>query len=309
MKFRLELPDELKFITNSRKPVKASSERLDGKLCLITGATSGVGYEVAKRLSEFGCRIVMIARNPEKAAKTCSELEKISGLKAEHLIADFSKLEEVSRAAETVLSRYPKIDILINNAGVHMTHRTLTSEGHETAFCVNHLASFMITYILLERMKESAPSKIIQVNSEGHRFNGLRLNDLAWAKRRYFGLQGYGAAKTAQLLTMWEFNDMLKGSGVTINAMHPGAVKTMIGENNGGLYRFYLHNMVWPFLKDPKISGQAVHYLASHPEIADITGKFFNLTHEEIPAPHATDRAKGKEVFRISLGLTKLDNG
>jgi NAD(P)-dependent dehydrogenase (short-subunit alcohol dehydrogenase family) len=190
-----------------------------------------------------------------------------------------------------------------------MTTRKLTEDGHETAFCVNHLATFLITSLFLKRMIESAPSRIINVNSEGHRFNGLKIDDLTWAHRKYRGLQGYGASKTAQLMTVWEFNDLLRDKNVTINAMHPGAVKSNIGQNNGKLYNLYSRYLVQPMLKDPKISGEAIYYLASSPEMNGVSGKFFNLTNEEAPAPHAMDRATGKEIFRISKELTQLDHG
>jgi NAD(P)-dependent dehydrogenase (short-subunit alcohol dehydrogenase family) len=306
-KKKFELPDELKFITNARLPQKHSAESMDGKVCVITGTTSGVGYQAAVRLAAAGARIVMMVRNRQKAELLCKEIALLSPYPAEYYLADFTRLNQVRKAAEEILAAHPKIDVLINNAGVHMTTRKLTEEGHETAFCVNHLASFLVTSLFLKRMISSAPSRIIQVNSEGHRFNGFRLDDLTWKNRRYRGLGGYGASKTAQLLTVWEFHDLLQGTGVTINAMHPGAVRSNIGHNNGKLYNLYSRYLVQPMLKDPSISGDAIHFLASSPEMEGVSGKFFHLTHEEIPAPHAMNRELGKEVFRISKELTHLD--
>jgi NAD(P)-dependent dehydrogenase (short-subunit alcohol dehydrogenase family) len=215
-------------------------------------------------------------------------------------------LQQVRDAAEVILKNYPRIDVLINNAGLHNTRRTLTPEGFETVFCVNHLASFLLTRLLLDRLIESAPARIIQVNSQGHRFGGLDLDDLNWERRRYRGLQGYGASKVAQLLTVWELADLLNGSGVTINAMHPGAVATNIGMNNGLLYRSYQRFLLWPLLKKPKISGEAVYYLAAAPEMAEVSGKFFNQTIEEKPAAHALDHELGKRVWQVSEKLTGL---
>jgi len=187
-----------------------------------------------------------------------------------------------------------------------MTHRVLAENGTEIVFCVNHLATFLLTRLLLERIIQSAPARILQVNSQGHRFGGLDLDDLNWAKRRYHGLQGYGASKTAQLLTVWELADRLKGSGVTINAVHPGEVRTNIGMNNGPLYRWYQRHLIWWILKEPDISGKAIYYLAASPEMAQVSGRFFNQTIEEKPAPHALDRALGKRVWEISESLTAL---
>ncbi len=304
---KFELPDELKFIAIGRLPQKYSTESMSGKVCVITGTTSGVGYQAAIRLAKAGARIVMIVRNQQKAEKLCDEIRSLSGYPPDYYLADFTRLSEVRQAAEAILANYPKIDVLINNAGVHMTTRQLTAEGYETAFCVNHLASFVVTSLLLKRMVESAPSRIIQVNSEGHRFNGLKPDDLTWANRRYRGLQGYGASKVAQLMTVWELNDLLQGKGVTINAMHPGAVKSNIGHNNGILYNFYSRFFIQHLLKNPEISGEAIFYLASSPELEGVSGKFFNLTNEEIPAPHAMNRDLGKIIFQRSKELTLLD--
>jgi NAD(P)-dependent dehydrogenase (short-subunit alcohol dehydrogenase family) len=213
----------------------------------------------------------------------------------------------VRAAAGTLLACYPRIDVLINSVGLHSTTRTTTSAGFETVFCVNHLGTFLLTGLLLERMRESEPSRIIQVNSEGHRFGGLDLSDLDWRRRRYWGLKSYGASKVAQLLTVWEFADLLKGSGVTINAMHPGDVRTNIGNNNGPLYRWWLHHVTWHLLKDPAISGEAIYYLAAAPELAGVSGRFFHLTVDERPAAHAMDRDLGRRVWDVSLQMAGLE--
>ncbi len=251
---------------------------------------------------------MMICRNPEKAARVSQELARTYGTGTDVVLADFEKLADVRRAAETILSRFKRIDILINSAGIHRTRRTLTESGVETVFSVNHLASFLLTRLLLDRLRESAPSRIIQVNSEGHRFGGLNVNDLNWKRRPYHGLWSYGAAKVAQLHTVRELATRLAGSGVTINAMHPGAVKTNIGMDNGPLYRWYRRNVVNRFLKDPAISGEAIYYLAAAPELADVSGRSFNLTIDEPPASYVMNRNIGQRVWQISEELTGLSD-
>lgn len=287
-------------------PQKTTTARLDGKICIITGATSGVGYQTAKRIAQAGAHLVLVNRNAEKAEAVKAEITALSNARVDLIQADFSSLDDVQRAASQVLHQFPAIHILVNNAGLHMTTRTLTVDGFETVFAVNHLASFLFTRLLLDRMIASASARIIQVNSEGHRFGGLKLDDLTWAKRRYKGLQGYGASKVAQLLTVWELADRLRGSGVTINAVHPGEVATNIGMNNGFLYRWYQKYLLFPLLKKPEISGEALYYFAAAPELSGVSGKFFNLTNEEKPAAHALDRVMGKQVWTISEGLTGL---
>lgn len=305
MKF--ELPDELMFLKNSKALQHRSSDTMAGKVVCITGATSGVGLEALKQLSKGGAHIIMVCRNQKKAESIRQETINNYGVPVDIIIADFRLLDDVRKAAGMILAAYPRIDVLINSAGMHSTKRTYTREGFETVFCVNHLASFLFTQMLLDRMKESAPSRIIQVNSEGHRFNGLDPDDLGWKRRRYTGLKGYGASKVAQLLTVWEFADRLNGTGVTINAMHPGDVRTNIGNNNGRLYNFFLHHVTWHFLKDPVISGDALYYLAADEEMRDVSGRFFHLTIEEKPEKHAMDREMGKRIWDISMQMTGLN--
>ncbi len=302
----MKLPDELAFITNARKPQKTTDARMDGQLCIVTGATSGVGYEAAKRLAQGGANLVLVCRNGEKAAQVSRDLSTNYGTITDVVLADFARLAEVRDAAGTILERYQRIDVLINNVGLHRTHRTLTEEGIETVFCVNHLASFLLTRLLLNRLKDSAPSRIIQVNSQGHRFGGLDVSDLNWDRRLYHGLWSYGAAKVAQLLTSLELAEQLDGSGVTINAMHPGAVKTAIGLDNGPLYRWYRRHIVNRFLEDPAIAGEAIYYLAAAPEMAMMSGRYYNLTIDEPPASYVMNRGVGKQIWKISEALTGL---
>lgn len=302
----IKWPDELIFIPNNRVKIKTTTARLDGQVCVLTGATSGVGYHAAKRLARGGAKLVLLCRNSEKAARVKNSLEQEYQASIRLLQVDLSRLEEVRRAAATILDEYPRIDLLINNAGLHNNRRTLNSKGIETVFCVNHLASFLLTRLLLPRIKESAPARIIQINSQGHRFGGLDLDDLNWERRRYNGYQGYGASKTAQLLTVWELAEQLEGSGVTINAIHPGGVRTNIGMNNSLLFQWYQRILIWPLLKSPHISGEAIYYLAAAPEMAEVNGRYFNRTVDEKPASHALDRSIGKKIWKISEELTGL---
>ncbi len=303
----MKLPPEIQFIENAFKRQRKTDARMDGKLTVITGATSGVGYFAAKRLAEAGSSLVLVVRNKKRAAKVCEELQTLN-VKCDAVIADFSDLNKVRQAASQILAKYRIIDVLINNAGMFRTVRELSENGTELVFLVNHLASFLFTRLLLERMISSAPSRIIMVNSQGHRFGGLDIDDLNWDRRLYNGYQGYGASKTAQLMTVWELADLLKDTHVTVNAVHPGSVRSNIGMDNGLIYRLYQRHLLWPFLRSAKISGEAIYYLAASPEMNSVSGKYLNRTIEESPMPHALDRKLGKRVWKISEKMTDLPN-
>jgi retinol dehydrogenase-13 len=172
-------------------------------------------------------------------------------------------------------------------------------------FQVDHLGSFILNYILKDKLKAQQKCRIILVNSEGHRFVilGLKLDDLNWEKRKYSGLKSYGSAKTAQLLTMIKFNDYFQNSGVTINAMHPGNIKTNMGEDNTGFFRRVL---IERSFKPIEISAKSLYYLGVSKDIEGVSGKFFNLTYEEEPAPPALDREVAEEIWDLSIKLSGL---
>ncbi len=302
----MKWPEELMFMKNSRATQKVSDVSMKGKLTIISGSTSGVGKATLKEIAKAGSNIVMVVRNLEKARPIKEETEKEYGVSVDIVLADFSKLDTVRQAAKTILDKYTKIDVLINSVGIHSTKKKFNEDGIEMVFCVNHLASFLFTMLLLERIKESGPSRIIQINSEGHRFSSVKINDLKWKRHIYTGLRSYGASKTSQLYTIWELADRLKDTNVTINACHPGAVKSNIGMNNGWLYRFFTKHFTSHFLKEPDIAGKAIYYLASAKEMEAISGKFFNLTIEEKPARHALKKEKQKPVWDLTMKMVGL---
>ena len=302
-----KLPDQLVFLQNRKAVQKTTNESMSGKLSVISGSTSGVGYVALKRLAMAGSNIVMVCRNETKAIEIKKYIESKYDISFDYFIADFSDLGQVRNAATKIIEKYKKIDVLINSAGLHSTKKYYNKDGYELVFTVNHLATYLFTKLLIPTLIASNPSRIIQVNSEGHRFNGLKIDDLGFKKRLYTGLKSYGQSKTAQLFTVWQLAKELESTGVTINAMHPGGVRTNIGNNNGKLYRWFLHHVTWHFLKDPSISGDALYYLAASKELDKVTGKFFNLTIEEMPAKHALNRDNQAKIIEISNKMTGLD--
>jgi NAD(P)-dependent dehydrogenase (short-subunit alcohol dehydrogenase family) len=305
----MKLPEPIQFLANERAPQETSQARLDGRTCVVTGGNSGVGFEAARRLARFGAQVVLLCRNPERAEAARAQLKEVAQAPVEIVLADLARLDDVRRAADELEDRFAAVHVLVNNAGLHSTRRIVTPDGIEAAFAVNHLASFLLTRLLLDRTKASAPARIVQVNSQGHRFNGLDVTDLNWERRHYTGLRSYGASKTAQLLTVWELADRLEGTGVTINAMHPGSVRSNIGANNGRLYRTFKRLVIDRTLADPEVAGRAVHWLAADPALEGVSGRFFNLTIDEQPARHALDRELGRRVWELSEKLTGLAPG
>jgi NAD(P)-dependent dehydrogenase (short-subunit alcohol dehydrogenase family) len=299
----MKLPKELQFMANARKKQKTSNESMKSKLSVVSGSTSGVGLAAVRRLAMAGSDIVLVVRNEDKAKHVQEELEIEYGVTCHYVIADFSDLNDVRKAAQIILDQFQRIDVLINSVGIHNTRKEIV-DGVEKVFLVNHLSVFLFTSLLLDRIKENPQARIIQVNSEGHRFSGVKLKDINFKRRLYSGLRSYGQAKSAQLLTTWKFNELLRDTGVTINAMHPGAVKSAIGQNNGWLYRMYTKYILWHFLKDVKIAGEALYYLASSKELQGVSGKFFNLTIEEEAASHALKKDLIEPVWEISKQLT-----
>lgn len=295
-------------LRNQRRPHQRTETSLAGETVVIAGSTSGVGLAAAREVARAGGRLVLLARNEGKAQAVQEELERDFGTNAAVHLADFARLAEVERVAEELLDTHERIDVLINSAGVYTTRRQLTDDGHELSFGVNHLAPFVLSVRLLPRMREAGRGRILQVNSQGHRFGGLDLRDLTWRRRLFLGLRAYGASKTAQLLSVWELADRLEGSGVTINAMHPGEVRTGIGLNNGPLYRWYQRRLVDPWLADARVAGESLHTLAAAPELEGVSGRYFNKTHLEKPAPHALDRSVGRDLWQRTLELTGVDD-
>ncbi|UCG83915.1 MAG: SDR family NAD(P)-dependent oxidoreductase [Dehalococcoidia bacterium] len=303
---KIRIPDRLEFIPHMWAAQRQTDASLQGKLCVISGATSGVGLASLRRIAAGGADVVLVARNAQKAEDVRSRIATASRVNIDIVIADFTDLDSVRNAAAAILEKCPRIDLLVNSAGVFSTGRVITAGGFELCFCVNHLAPFLLTRLLLDRIAESAPARIIQVNSQGHRFGGFNINDVNWQRRFYNGYRGYGASKIAQLLTIWEMADRLGATQVTVNAVHPGGVKTNIGNNNGPLYRWFSRHVIWYTLKDPGMSGDAIYFLAAAPEVSSVTGRYFNRTVEERPAPHARDRELGRAVWELSERLVGL---
>jgi retinol dehydrogenase-13 len=294
---------------NKKAEIKECEENFKGKLVVITGATSGIGYFTARKYASNGANLLLINRNEEKSLNVCEEIRQDFGVECEYKIADFSHISDVKNVGNELLDSDQIIDVFIHNAGVYSTKKIITEDDLELVFQVDYLASFILIYMLKDKLKTQEKARIILVNSEGHRFAilGIHLDDLKWEDHHYSGLRSYGVAKTAQLLSMIKFDDYFKDSGVMINAMHPGSVKSNMGENNGRLYRSFKRLLIDRAAKSPEISAKALYYLGVSEELEGVSGKFFRVTAEEQPAPPALDRNVADELWDLSIKLSGLE--
>lgn len=296
------------FIRNEKASPAHCDVSLNGKTVLITGATSGIGLETARLFAAKGATLICCNRSQEKSAHLTNELKEKYGTPVETILADFSSMENTKACAAAILAIEKPIDIYIFNAGVYFTRKTFTADGLEVVFQVNHLSAFCLNYLLKEKIRQENLARIVFVNSEGHRFalGGVHIDDLAWRRHIYTGLKSYGAAKTAQILVMRKFVQYFSGTSVTVNAMHPGNVRSHMGENNGPLYRSFKEKFILRSARNPEISAQALYFLAASERMRDVSGKFFNLTTEEKPAPHALDVSMVEPLWQKSIELCGL---
>lgn len=271
---------------------------------MITGGSDGIGYAAARELARMGARVVIVGRS---AAKTDAAVERIiaeTGNGAvERLLADLSSQGEVRRAAAATLERLPRLDVLLNNAGaIFLSHR-VSADGIEMTFALNHLGYFLLTTLLLERLRQSAPARIINVSSSSHWTAGrFRLEELP-RPRRNRGYRAYGRSKLCNLLFTYELARRLEGSGVTANALHPGLVQTNIARNNGLLGR-----AVNAFIGARGVTAdrgaETLVHLAASPEVAGVTGQYFVNCRATPSSALSYDRELAGELWRLSEGLT-----
>ena len=292
-------------LENMKKEPERCAEPFTGKLAAITGATSGIGLCAARKYASMGARIVMINRNGEKSERVCREIAQDYGVQAEYFTADLSLLKDIQAAGRYLAGLEQPIDALIHNAGIHLETRRETADGLETNFALHYLAPFVITKLLMPKLKRDKTGRIIFVGSEGYRFAawGLDLDDLQWERNRYSGLKAYGAGKLAQLLSIHLLARELEPMGVTINAMHPGMVRTETGKDNGKLYKWYKRNFIDARSAAPDLSAEALYYLGASKALERTTDVFFHLTTEEEPAPPARDMEAAEALWEKTIAL------
>lgn len=250
---------------------------MSGKICIVTGANSGIGKETALGLAQMGARVVMVCRNAEKGKAALEEIRRESGSsQVDLLIADMSSQASVRALAEQIQQKYPRLDVLVNNAGGAAPARTLSADGIEMTLATNHLGAALLTFLLLDLLKASAPSRIINVSSEAQRRARLDMNDLQFERRKYRGIAAYGQSKLLMNAFTFELARRLAGTGVTANCLHPGVVATNIwSANPPPLIGKLIIAVVKPFMLSSKQGAAVSLYLATSPEVAQVSGEYF----------------------------------
>ena len=279
---------------------------MKGKTCLITGANSGIGYESALALAKMGAQIVMVCRNRSKGEAAQATIKSQSGNQlVDLLIADLSVQQSIRDLAAAFKAKYNRLDVLINNAGGAVGKRELSADGYEMTFAVNHLAYFLLTNLLLDILKASAPSRIISVASEYEQFAALDFDDLMLEKK-YGVNKAYGQSKRANIVFSYELAKRLAGTGVTANCLHPGVVRTNFGSQTGGLFGMVWAGLARPFELSPEQGAQTIIYLASSPEVEGVTGQYYTKKKPIKSHTQTYDPAVQTRLWQVSEQLTKI---
>jgi NAD(P)-dependent dehydrogenase (short-subunit alcohol dehydrogenase family) len=284
------------------------SASMAGRVVVVTGANSGIGKETAIALGAMGAQAVLCARNRAKGEAALAEAHRrVPGGSFELVDLDLASFSSIDACAEHLLASHDRIHVLVNNAGLIQKHRTTTAQGFETTFGVNHLGHFLLTGRLADRLRASAPARVVTVASDAHRFprRGLDFDDLQ-TEHRYRAFKAYGRSKLANLLFTLELSRRLAGSGVTANAVHPGFVASNFSrEGDTGFMGNVGMVLGRPFARSPAEGARTSVHVASAPELAAVTGKYFASSRITTPSSHARDDAAARRLWEISEQLVE----
>ena len=283
---------------------------MQGRTVVVTGGNSGIGFETAAALAAMGARVVVTARNADKGRAAVAAIAQRVGSEAQVqlVVFDLADLSSVRRGAAEILEQEPRLDVLVNNAGLVLSERTETVDGFETTLATNHLGPFLLTNLLLERIRASAPARIVNVASTAHNAvrKGMAFDDLQ-SEKKYATMRVYGQSKLANILFTLELARRLEGSGVTANSLHPGTVRTGYGADGDarGLLAFGI-KISSPFFLSPAKGARTSIYLASDPEVAGVSGEYFVKCKAKKPKRWARDPEAARRLWQVSEELVGL---
>src|SRR5262245_10820249 len=273
------------------------------KICLVTGANSGIGKATATALADKGASVIMVCRDIRKGEAARAEICRKTENESVHLlIADLSQRRDIKRVAGEVRAEYPKLHVLINNAGAWNSDRLMTADGFETTWAVNHLAYFLLTMELLDLLKDSTPARIVNLASDWHKLGHIDFDD-PQLEHSYGGSKAYGQSKLANVIFTYELARRLQGTGITVNCVHPGGVNTNFFTGLKGLTGF-VTRLNRPLMRSPEKGAETVVWFATSPEVEEITGKYFFDCHEIKSSRESYDPEVARKLWEISERMT-----
>jgi NAD(P)-dependent dehydrogenase (short-subunit alcohol dehydrogenase family) len=279
---------------------------MQDKICLITGANAGIGQQTALELAQMGATVVIVARDPQRGEAARAAIAATTGNpRVELLQADFASPPSIHAMATSFAARYDRLDVLVNNAGVYLTGRETTADGLERTFAVNHLGYFMTTLLLWPSLLAAPSARVINLSSDAHRQAKLNLDDLQ-NERKYAGFRAYAQSKLANVLFTYELDRRRGNAPVTVNAVHPGFVASNFGRNNRGVIGLVMTRLVPLFAKSVVEGAATSVYLASSPEVAGVSGRYFVDCRPVKSAPQSYDRTAAERLWAVSEELTGL---
>ena len=275
---------------------------MNGKVCLVTGATDGIGKVSARVLAEMGAKVIIVGRNPEKSAAVLTELKSVSGNEnIDLLLADLAVMQEVRDLAEQVISRYDRLDVLLNNAGGYFAKHEITSDGLEMTFALNHMSYFLLTNKLMGLLKSSVPARIVNVSSDAHYGVDIEFDNLN-GEQDYKAWKAYQKSKLANVLFTYELLEKVP-SDITVNCLHPGFVATNFGHNNGGFVSPILKIAKWISAIEPEDGAKTSIFLCSAPEVKEASGKYFYKCQLKTSSRESRNMDTGKRLWQISSDI------
>lgn len=281
-----------------------AEQSMQGKVCLVTGSSTGIGKVTARELARMGATVVMLCRNRAKGEAARTEIiAATNNEQVDLIIADLAIQSDVRRAAEEYKQKYSQLHVLINNAGGINSTRKVTPDGLETTFATNHLAPFLLTELLLDTLKASAPARIVNVSSVVHAYGKIDFDDLQ-GQTRYSGWRAYCQSKLAMNLFTYELANRLKDTNVTVNALHPGTIASNFGSGFDGFVR-WLTKMSAPFMASVEKGAQTTLYLATSPQVEGVTGKYFANSQEKQSSSRSHHEATRLRLWQVSTELTR----
>jgi NAD(P)-dependent dehydrogenase (short-subunit alcohol dehydrogenase family) len=279
---------------------------MNRKTCVVTGANSGIGMEIARGLAAEGSRVLMVARDRERGEAARAEISRSTENHAvELVICDLASQRQVRKLSATIIDRCDRLDVLVNGAGLTLGDRILTEDGIETVFAVNHLAPFLLTNLLLERLKASKPSRIVTVASDAHRGAKIDFDDPN-GEHSFSAWQAYGQSKLGNILFTRELARRLRGTGMTATCLHPGVVRSGFGRQGPRFIRVYF-KIAGLFLLSPKKGADTAIWLASSPEVEGASGGYYEKRRLTNPSLAARDPEAATRLWELSEGLTNLN--